>query len=175
MPKSFGLAVEGASPKSLGEIHPSTATPFPPDFPHQTLHQRISRSHYHGQRRSCFHSIFLSSPWCVSIESVQKMQNSTERNTVSLDEEKGGTTFVEHTTMNDQHGVDKKMTIKEYAMSRLPTLKPQRTVPPNPFKLLGLLSRKDWLFFSVRPIHGGCGISANITTGGHGGMDLGRL
>lgn len=41
------------------------------------------------------------------------------------------------------------MSIGEYAKTRFTTLKPRRDPVPNPFKLLGLLNTKQWLFFLV--------------------------
>lgn len=41
------------------------------------------------------------------------------------------------------------MTIGEYASTRLTTLKPPMHHAPNPFRLLGMLSGKQWLFFLV--------------------------
>lgn len=63
-----------------------------------------------------------------------------------LDEEKGASAQIED---RGSERLEKKMTVKEYLASRFPTLKPPMTRPENPFKLLGLLSKKDWLFFSV--------------------------
>jgi len=40
-------------------------------------------------------------------------------------------------------------TVLEYATSRLSTLKPPMNRVDNPFRLLGLLSGKQWLFFLV--------------------------
>jgi len=42
-----------------------------------------------------------------------------------------------------------EMTIGEYASTRLTTLKPPMHHAPNPFRLLGMLSGKQWLFFLV--------------------------
>jgi len=42
-----------------------------------------------------------------------------------------------------------KMSIGEYAATRITTLKPPMSQVPNPFKLLRLLNRKQWLFFLV--------------------------
>jgi SHS family lactate transporter-like MFS transporter len=42
-----------------------------------------------------------------------------------------------------------EMTIKEYALTRLSTLKPPMNKAPNPFKLLAMLNGKQWLFFLV--------------------------
>jgi SHS family lactate transporter-like MFS transporter len=45
---------------------------------------------------------------------------------------------------------DLEMSPRRYMATRLSTLKPPMTIPPNPFKVLGLLRRRDWLFFAVR-------------------------
>lgn len=45
---------------------------------------------------------------------------------------------------------DLDMSPRRYITTRLSTLKPPMTIPPNPFKVLGLLTRRDWLFFAVR-------------------------
>lgn len=66
------------------------------------------------------------------------------------DEEKGNDAQVEYQSVMNESS-ESKMTAKEYLKSRIPTLKPTMTLPPNPFKLLGLLSRKDWNFFGVSP------------------------
>ena len=42
-----------------------------------------------------------------------------------------------------------KMTVAEYAATRVSTLKPPMNKAPNPFKLLAMLSGKQWLFFLV--------------------------
>jgi len=41
------------------------------------------------------------------------------------------------------------MTAKEYALTRFSTLKPPMNKAPNPFRLLAMLSGKQWLFFLV--------------------------
>ncbi|ETI27436.1 hypothetical protein G647_09626 [Cladophialophora carrionii CBS 160.54] len=41
------------------------------------------------------------------------------------------------------------MSTSKYLSTRFSTLKPTLTIPPNPIKLLGLLTRKNWLFFAV--------------------------
>lgn len=41
------------------------------------------------------------------------------------------------------------MSIRRYAATRISTLKPPMDKAPNPFKLLGLLNRQQWLFFLV--------------------------
>ena len=42
-----------------------------------------------------------------------------------------------------------KMTAGKYAATRLSTLKPPMHHAPNPFRLLAMLSLKQWLFFLV--------------------------
>ena len=42
-----------------------------------------------------------------------------------------------------------KMSIGRYAATRFSTLKPPMHKAPNPFKLLALLNRQQWAFFSV--------------------------
>jgi SHS family lactate transporter-like MFS transporter len=42
-----------------------------------------------------------------------------------------------------------QMTAREYAATRFSTLKPPMNKAPNPFKLLAMLSGKQWLFFFV--------------------------
>jgi len=42
-----------------------------------------------------------------------------------------------------------KMTVGEYARTRITTLKPPMHKAPNPFKLLALLNTQQWLFFLV--------------------------
>lgn len=42
-----------------------------------------------------------------------------------------------------------KMTVGEYASTRVSTLKPPMNKAPNPFKLLAMLSGRQWLFFLV--------------------------
>jgi SHS family lactate transporter-like MFS transporter len=66
----------------------------------------------------------------------------------SLDEEKVDVAFVERSaSLQDQPTA--RMTAAQYLSTRFSTLKPTWTVPPNPIKLLGLLTRKNWLFFAV--------------------------
>ena len=63
----------------------------------------------------------------------------------------GATTHVEN---ESQHQPDHlKMSPRQYFATRLSTLKPPLTIPPNPFKVLGLLTRRDWLFFAVSSKH----------------------
>ena len=82
-------------------------------------------------------------------DTAVKMQDSAEVNAAPRDAEKGDAAFVEYSDMSEAPA-EPKMTVKEYLLSRVPTLKPPRkTASPNPFKLLGLLSRKNWMFFSV--------------------------
>lgn len=42
-----------------------------------------------------------------------------------------------------------QITAVEYATTRVSTLKPPMNKAPNPFKLLAMLSGKQWLFFLV--------------------------
>jgi len=42
-----------------------------------------------------------------------------------------------------------EMTAREYVATRFSTLKPPMNKAPNPFKLLAMLSGKQWLFFLV--------------------------
>jgi len=42
-----------------------------------------------------------------------------------------------------------RMTVAEYATTRFSTLKPPMHKAPNPFKLLAMLSTKQWMFFLV--------------------------
>ncbi|KIW66384.1 hypothetical protein PV04_05720 [Phialophora macrospora] len=66
----------------------------------------------------------------------------------SFNEGKVGVAFVERSTSpRDQPVI--KMTTAQYLSTRFSTLKPTWTIPPNPIKLLGLLTRKNWLFFAV--------------------------
>ncbi|KAK5938476.1 Carboxylic acid transporter [Knufia obscura] len=65
-----------------------------------------------------------------------------------VDEEKAGVVYVEYSP-DPYERSESKMAVGTYLGSRLSTLKPPMTLPENPIKLLGLLSRKDWLFFSV--------------------------
>ena len=44
-----------------------------------------------------------------------------------------------------------EMSAGKYFATRLPTLKPPMTKAPNPFKLLALLNKQQWLFFLVCP------------------------
>jgi hypothetical protein len=80
-----------------------------------------------------------------------KMHDSASINELPRDTEKGDDAFVEYSNMCDP-AAQPNMTVKEYLISRVPTLKPPGVVPTNPFKLLGLLSRKNWMFFSVRTV-----------------------
>lgn len=72
---------------------------------------------------------------------------TTTHNMASLDEEKADTAYVEN--RSGEHDQADKMSVGKYLSTRFSTLKPPMTTPPNPIKVLGLLSRKDWLFFSV--------------------------
>jgi len=40
-------------------------------------------------------------------------------------------------------------TVAEYAATRISTLKPPMHSAPNPFRLIAMLSGKQWLFFAV--------------------------
>lgn len=51
---------------------------------------------------------------------------------------------LEHVDSADQH-----MSIKEYASTRISTLRPPMAKAANPFKLLALLNTQQWLFFLV--------------------------
>jgi SHS family lactate transporter-like MFS transporter len=42
-----------------------------------------------------------------------------------------------------------EMSIGQYAATRFSTLKPPMNKAPNPFRLLAMLSGKQWLFFFV--------------------------
>lgn len=46
---------------------------------------------------------------------------------------------------------DEHMSIGRYAATRFSTLKPPMAKAPNPFKLLAMLNKQQWLFFSVTP------------------------
>jgi SHS family lactate transporter-like MFS transporter len=50
-----------------------------------------------------------------------------------------------------------KMSVAKYAATRIPTLKPPMNKAPNPFKLLAMLSGKQWLFFFCGFIAWVCG------------------
>jgi len=65
-----------------------------------------------------------------------------------VDEEKAGAAYVEYSSRSREQP-EAKMNASTYIKTRISTLKPTLTLPENPIKLLGLLSRKDWLFFSV--------------------------
>lgn len=67
------------------------------------------------------------------------------------DEEKAGVAYVEGTgaSGHQYQGNHNHASIGQYLTTRFTTLKPTFTIPPNPIKSLALLSRKDWLFFSV--------------------------
>ena len=69
-------------------------------------------------------------------------------------EEKSGAAHVENTvgTTWSQYEPDDEMSVGRYLSTRFATLVPPRMIlPPSPFKLLGLLTRRDWLFFGVSP------------------------
>jgi SHS family lactate transporter-like MFS transporter len=44
---------------------------------------------------------------------------------------------------------EQHMSVKEYAASRISTLRPPMAKVANPFKLLALLNTQQWLFFLV--------------------------
>ena len=68
-------------------------------------------------------------------------------------EEKAGAAHVENPVGStwSQYEPDDEMSVSRYLATRFATLKPPMLLPPSPFKLLGLLTRRDWLFFSVSP------------------------
>jgi len=45
--------------------------------------------------------------------------------------------------------VEEKMSAGRYFATRFRTLKPPMAKAPNPFRLLGMLSRQQWLFFLI--------------------------
>ena len=49
----------------------------------------------------------------------------------------------------DDPRVEEKMSVGRYFATRIPTLKPPMNRAPNPFKLLGMLNRQQWLFFLI--------------------------
>ncbi|OQU96999.1 hypothetical protein CLAIMM_03004 [Cladophialophora immunda] len=49
---------------------------------------------------------------------------------------------------HSQYESDLDMSLSRYMATRLSTLKPPMTIPPNPLRVLGLLTRRDWLFFA---------------------------
>jgi hypothetical protein len=89
-----------------------------------------------------------------------------------VDEEKAHSAYLEHAVTKERQP---KMDIKGYLRSRIPTLKPAMTKPPNPFKLLGLLNRKHWNFFSVCVFRQTGRHRTDHHAGSHGGVDLGCL
>jgi hypothetical protein len=50
----------------------------------------------------------------------------------------------------DASAVEPEMSPGKYLATRATTLKPPMTKAPNPFKLLALLNKQQWLFFLVR-------------------------
>lgn len=46
-------------------------------------------------------------------------------------------------------GGEEKMGIAQYFATRLPTLRPPMNRAPNPFRLLRMLNRQQWLFFLI--------------------------
>jgi hypothetical protein len=63
-------------------------------------------------------------------------------------EGKGAAIHIENESQH-QYPPDLDMSLRQYMATRLSTLKPPMKIPPNPFKVLGLLSRHDWLCFAV--------------------------
>jgi hypothetical protein len=51
----------------------------------------------------------------------------------------------QHTHDEDDDGP--RMTAEEYLRTRIPTLKPPLTVPPNPIRILRSLTMMNWLMF----------------------------
>ncbi len=68
-------------------------------------------------------------------------------------DEKGQRSHGEHPAGVAAHGYERAppetMSIATYASTRLSTLRPPMAKAPNPFKLLALLNRQQWLFFLV--------------------------
>ena len=56
-----------------------------------------------------------------------------------------------------------EMGIKEYALTRFSTLRPPMHHAPNPFRLLMMLSGKQWLFFLVAFLAWVCGFASYLT------------
>jgi hypothetical protein len=50
---------------------------------------------------------------------------------------------------DSQEYAEQTMGVGEYLMTRVSTLKPPMDKAANPFQLLGSLTRRQWLFFSV--------------------------
>jgi hypothetical protein len=70
------------------------------------------------------------------------------------DEEKAGVAYIEGNSKSryedeEYRANNEHTSIGRYLATRFTTLKPTFTIPPNPISSLALLSRKDWLFFSV--------------------------
>jgi hypothetical protein len=63
-------------------------------------------------------------------------------------EDKGATIHIENESQH-QYLLNLQMSLHQYMATRLSTLKPPMKIPPNPLKVLGLLSRRDWLCFAV--------------------------
>jgi SHS family lactate transporter-like MFS transporter len=59
-------------------------------------------------------------------------------------EKNTGNAPLEHIDTTEQH-----MSAKEYAMTRISTLRPPMAKAANPFKLLALLNTQQWMFFLV--------------------------
>jgi hypothetical protein len=82
------------------------------------------------------------------------MANTVNMASNLIDEEKAVVACIEgNSTSKDQdheyQANHEHTSIGHYLASRFTTLKPTFTIPLNPIKSLALLSRKDWLFFSV--------------------------
>jgi SHS family lactate transporter-like MFS transporter len=76
------------------------------------------------------------------------------------DEEKCATTHVEN-ELQHQYEPEHGMSTRQYIATRFSTLKPPMTVPPNPFRVLGLLKSRHWLFFAVSSE---CGMKSSLLT-----------
>jgi len=63
-------------------------------------------------------------------------------------DEKVSATHVPDAAIHESHHPE-KMSVGRYAATRLTTLKPPMNKAPNPFRLLAMLSGKQWLFFLV--------------------------
>jgi MFS transporter, SHS family, lactate transporter len=51
--------------------------------------------------------------------------------------------------LENYHEVESRTSIGQYVRSRISSLAPPMTKVENPFKLLSLLNRQQWLFFLV--------------------------
>jgi len=75
-----------------------------------------------------------------------------------IDQEKVAVSYVEDNDASkrryqEYRHNDEQKSFGHYLATRFTTLKPTITIPPNPFTLLGLLSRKQWMFFAVSASH----------------------